>query len=1406
MPPSRTHSASNTPQTLQSPADEHSVAGTFVVTPISRSHSASQSHVDRHPDGHPESSVSKKSKSSSPHSNHKSPPQQISPNPSNVSHHTSRSDRSQHSPHSSHHHSVSPPRETSHRTPSPRELSATQSVLREPSQLGHQSNVSNAQHRDREIPRSEHHIPNYYASATAQSHVTQRSPLPSVLGDTAPGISRTHGRSKSIVTTTQPPEPTPVTFPSVSNVTSPHDTPVSRSVRESRTTSLTPSDSASNVHANYLYGPGAVPGSIAGSLVGFPQPESNVNKKSKKDKNKSLLTTITSASNSTTGPMAEQPPPFEAAPPLPQITIPDSPSVSSSIGGSRLTTNPNTPINARALKSSLASTLSYVTDRPEQPPPPIMSRQNSDSVVAGGLGSALGGVLNNVWGAYKSASASPVVENPPPGPATAAFESTLETIEDVEIPGGFGEQHERDAPVPPQDEVFGPVIIPPSPPKPEELETATKVPTPKVEISNLPASEPITPQPDAELGQSALSPAERKKAKKQREKERKEKEAQEKKEREERERIEREEQAKKEREEQAKKEREEHERKKAERDAKKREREERERQEQEKIEREANERAEREAREHAKRVEQEAKEREARERESRERTERVERADREAKEAQQRTERQAKEQGEMAREKMDRISKKRAERDTTRRAEQEAAEKAKREEKERVEKEAKEREAKEKADREAREKAEREAEAKREAREKEAKEARERAEEARQQAEREKERLEKEKEREVKEKEKADREAKAREEEKNKVSASKIQSPWGTGSTSWGSTSGKNGDRSRKTSTGLSQKEQKNEWANTWGDSENREEPSHLPSIITSSIHGGGFSNPGNFDFFTKADSPGGVGEEVELRTPLTKRGKNGINAPSNLSREATPLEPIDAGKHDHFEEMGLNNMSSRVSISSENERFTDAEEGPTTAEPTHPTLAPEVVPESFSNSTSELLKTPQGAKAEVPTAPNPWPAPSLTTTQLQPPNPAPLPAQTEPEKPLSLWDRKKLRTSTIPPASGLFGTGDSANSSEAWGLGNGKNGDTIAMPALTSERQSVVTDTARDQKRENQRENLVEDLLGSNQTRRRNDSSQSQMTTKPASRSPPAPAPTQKSSGWGSWGSSIINNLASAVAAPDRSPSPEPASQIKPKIEDPPRGFTPNQPPPKSQPAGFGSQNKTGTGWVAGGTSGGTGPWNKNGPTQAAQKPPTGPVWGAKPGGTGFGSGQTGWGTSPGPTFGSGMNKNLTVDTTRKPLESSPNTPGPENVPESAVEVKYVPAPGGGLHGSIADNNETGETQESGWGQWGDVGGDKDLKRDPSPEKKEPAPVAEAAEEAVKVEDTPTEEAAKTEDTPAEEDDYEWPNAGKKKKGKVASVAQTPSAPNTPDPDNQDDGANGGGGGKKKRKKAKKT
>lgn len=102
-------------------------------------------------------------------------------------------------------------------------------------------------------------------------------------------------------------------------------------------------------------------------------------------------------------------------------------------------------------------------------------------------------------------------------------------------------------------------------------------------------------------------------------------------------------------------------------------------------------------------------------------------------------------------------------------------------------------------------------------------------------------------------------------------------------------------------------------------------------------------------------------------------------------------------------------------------------------------------------------------------------------------------------------------------------------------------------------------------------------------------------------------------------------------------------------------------------------------------------------------------------PGSCGWGSGTIAMPNLP------GTSKNITLDTMTKLSDSRPNTSGPENIPESAVEIKHVPSPGG-------------------------FGVFEDSSRDPLPiEEKEPA----------------KEETA----TPAEEDEFDWAPRGKKNK-----------------------------------------
>jgi hypothetical protein len=82
----------------------------------------------------------------------------------------------------------------------------------------------------------------------------------------------------------------------------------------------------------------------------------------------------------------------------------------------------------------------------------------------------------------------------------------------------------------------------------------------------------------------------------------------------------------------------------------------------------------------------------------------------------------------------------------------------------------------------------------------------------------------------------------------------------------------------------------------------------------------------------------------------------------------------------------------------------------------------------------------------------------------------------------------------------------------------------------------------------------------------------------RPKATTQPALTPKQKTSGWGSWGSSLVTNIANVV---ERPPSPQ---------------FSPVH--PKVLGAGGSGENL----WSGA----------KNGPTPIAQKPSTGPAWGA--------------------------------------------------------------------------------------------------------------------------------------------------------------------------------------------------
>ena len=496
--------------------------------------------------------------------------------------------------------------------------------------------------------------------------------------------------------------------------------------------------------------------------------------------------------------------------------------------------------------------------------------------------------------------------------------------------------------------------------------------------------------------------------------------------------------------------------------------------------------------------------------------------------------------------KVEREEQERAEKAAQVKAEKNARQKARKAEKKRAE-----REAKEKAEQEAREKAEKEVrkKAEKEVRKKAEKEVRKKAErEAKEMAERE-ERFEREEiERiEGEEKEQTTERAEHEEneiEERKKFLAGKISS-------TWGSTAGKT-DRSRKAS-GLSREEPNNEWANTWDlNSTDRGKEDRSGLLPTTSSTSGLSDSVGHFDFLSgKKDLPGGT-EELELRTPLTNNGKS-IDSLSSLSKTVPLTKTTDVGKLDILEGLDTKIVSARISVSSKSggEHWTGLQQGPSPTEPTPPALTPKIGTGTLSSITSELLGAPHEVKDEAPTTPRSprfLPAPSLTPAhQSQVPVPVPVSAKTEPERPLSLLERKRLEVASPPvPTSSLFGGGDGMNSSGVLGdISGGGNTKSIAMPTITGDHQSIFTNTTRDQKKENLRENVVEGSLSSNPARRRNDPAQSQTTMNPTPKRAPAPTPApQKASGWESWLANIVNT----VAIPDRTPSPE-LPPVNPKI-----------------------------------------------------------------------------------------------------------------------------------------------------------------------------------------------------------------------------------------------------------------
>lgn len=255
------------------------------------------------------------------------------------------------------------------------------------------------------------------------------------------------------------------------------------------------------------------------------------------------------------------------------------------------------------------------------------------------------------------------------------------------------------------------------------------------------------------------------------------------------------------------------------------------------------------------------------------------------------------------------------------------------------------------------------------------------------------------------------------------------------------------------------------------------------------------------------------VGQQVKI----SKLKRQGVNCPSNLPTAATPIEAEECSEQEAGKQVEkgprekLNKVTggrtkkttqkakkdAREKAERESRevngrlgkeekegpewefRWIGVERGPSRTESTPPALtlglglgAPETTP--------ELLGTPKEIKDVIPTT---------AVRQSQVPAPSSVTAKAEPEKPLSLWDRKKKRH------------------------------ETATLPVLSS--------SVHDQKRD-QQEDVVEGLLGSSSARKR---------SAPA----PAPAPLAVSPGWGAWGSSLQANIPDQVTSPEMLPSPGP-------------------------------------------------------------------------------------------------------------------------------------------------------------------------------------------------------------------------------------------------------------------------
>jgi len=161
----------------------------------------------------------------------------------------------------------------------------------------------------------------------------------------------------------------------------------------------------------------------------------------------------------------------------------------------------------------------------------------------------------------------------------------------------------------------------------------------------------------------------------------------------------------------------------------------------------------------------------------------------------------------------------------------------------------------------------------------------------------------------------------------------------------------------------------------------------------------------------------------VEQQIKISKVERQGFSSLSRLPNTAPPIETIHTRRPEILEDRGSASALTRpTALQSDFEYLTDSALGlpPITATPLTPPPIP--VPESLysntpSSATPELPKMPKGVEDETSATPKPWHAgPSVRHIHPSPPPPPPsVPAETEPEKPLSLWERKKIKAAALP-------------------------------------------------------------------------------------------------------------------------------------------------------------------------------------------------------------------------------------------------------------------------------------------------------------------------------------------------------------------------------------------------------